>query len=62
MTPGTLATALEVLRGVPRTAEVYRAATDAELLERAGLIAELRKLVEAPGAHVAGELLRRSPA
>jgi hypothetical protein len=56
----TLATAVAVLRDVPRSVSSCRAASDAALMESLRLAGEARRLADAHVALVAGEIERRS--
>ena len=55
-----LATAVAALRGVPRSVDACRAASDASVMEWLRLAGEAKKLADAHLALAAGELARRS--
>ena len=58
--PTTLTDAIRVASEVSREVSEYRACGDRELTDRAASVAELRRLVDAHAALVAGEVARRS--
>jgi hypothetical protein len=63
MTPAaTLSDAIRVAQAVERDLNAYRSCPDAELLDRARLAAELRRVADAHSALATGEIARRSAA
>jgi hypothetical protein len=60
MTTSTLATAVAVLRDVPRSVASYQSASDVALMELARLAGQAKKIADAHLALAAGEVARRS--
>ena len=56
----TLSDAIRVATAVARDLDAYRGCTDSELLDRARLAAELRRIADAHAVLVTGEIARRS--